>query len=135
MTKILRDQNGSILTETTLILAGIVLPILMAATSINNLLENQNRLELITREASRSFSLSQNNQTGIDAINDLQQRNLQANFPVKIKLICFNGCESGTKFEITGSLNSTILELPLLPDLVLSLNSQLVATIDRFVER
>lgn len=135
MIKNLNDQTGSILTESTLILAGVVLPILIAATSINNLLEDQNRLELTTREASRSFILASSNQSGINAISAVEQRNFQVNFPVKLTLTCFDGCDSGTKFQITGALRSEILDIPLLPDLVLNLNSKLVATIDRFVER
>lgn len=129
------DSRGSVLIETVFVLTGALLPILLVATGLASVMDSQNRLELINREAGRMFMLAASNSGGVAELALLESRHRAAGFPIQLQLRCFQDCAAGTRFELTASQMTTIFDLPFLPDLDLKLRTSLTATIDRFVER
>ncbi len=130
----LNNDAGSMIIELIFVLVGAIMPILLAATSLAQVLEARSRLELITREASRSFALAKTNQAGFSLVDQLQQRQILAT-SVKLELTCEASCVAGSNYQVTGTVKHQVLAIPYLPDITLNLNSTVVAQLDRYLER
>lgn len=135
MTKsLLNNDAGSMLIELVFVLTAAVMPVLLTATSLAQVLEARSRLELLTREASRSFALAKTNQAGLTLLSQLQQQQILA-APVKLELTCEAGCVAGSNYQITGIVKHQVFAIPFLPDLTINLNTKVIAKLDRYLER
>ncbi len=130
----LLNDSGSMLIEFVFILVAAVMPVLLAATSLAQVLEAQSRLELLTREASRSFALAATNQAGQAILAELQQQPI-LDTPVKLKLNCSANCIAGSSFQITGSFRYQVFAIPFLPGIELDLTTTVLAKLDKYLER
>lgn len=129
------NSRGSVLIETVFVITGALLPILLVATGLASVMDSQNRLELINREAGRMFMLAASNSGGATELALLESRHRAAGFPIQLQLRCLQDCAAGTRFELIASQVTTVFDLPFIPDLDLTLRTSLTATIDRYVER
>lgn len=130
----LNNDAGSMLIELVFVLVAAIMPVLLAATSLAQVLEARSRLELLTREASRSFALAKTNQAGLALLGRLQQQQILA-APVKLELSCEAGCVAGSNYQITGTTKHQVFDIPYLSDITLNLNTKVVAKLDRYLER
>lgn len=130
----LKNDAGSMLIELVFVLVAAIMPVLLAATSLAQVLEARSRLELLTREASRSFALAKTNQAGLALLGRLQQQQILAS-PVKLELSCEAGCVAGSNYQITGTTKHQVFDIPYLSDITLNLNTKVMAKLDRYLER
>lgn len=130
----LKNDAGSMLIELVFVLVAAIMPVLLAATSLAQVLEARSRLELLTREASRSFALAKTNQAGLALLGRLQQQQILA-APVKLELSCEAGCVAGSNYQITGTTKHQVFDIPYLSDITLNLNTKVMAKLDRYLER
>lgn len=130
----LNNDAGSMLIELVFVLVAAIMPVLLAATSLAQVLEARSRLELLTREASRSFALAKTNQAGLALLGRLQQQQILA-APVKLELSCEAGCVAGSNYQITGTTKHQVFDIPYLSDITLNLNTKVMAKLDRYLER
>ncbi len=130
----LNNDAGSMLIELVFVLVAAIMPVLLAATSLAQVLEARSRLELLTREASRSFALAKTNQAGLALLGRLQQQPILA-APVKLELSCEAGCVAGSNYQITGTTKHQVFDIPYLSDITLNLNTKVMAKLDRYLER
>jgi hypothetical protein len=132
----IRNQQGSMLVETVLILAGGVLPVMLAATSLAQVLDVNSKLQLVARQGSRSFVLASSNAAGLSAIEAIKvNQQVLFELPLSVKTVCTPSCIAGGEVETTAEVELKLISVPLLPDLKLKLNRKVVATIDKYVER
>lgn len=131
----IKSQSGSMLVESVLMLVGIVMPILITVISLAQVLEAQGRLDLITKEASRTFSLANSNQAGFQALAQLNSQRKIFGLPVDLEISCFQGCIAGSAYQVSGKYVTDVFSLPLLPDLRITLSSSVTSTIDKYIER
>jgi hypothetical protein len=135
MTRRLKGEEGLILTEAVLILIGIILPILFAATTLTNLLNQQNELELLNRQATRLFALAPSNAIGMASVDQLIAEQIEFEEPVIMKVTCSEQCLPGTTYQINSQVKVKIIAIPFIPDLTITLASKSVSLLDRFVSR
>lgn len=121
--------------EAIMLIVGVILPILLTTTAIINILSQQSSLSLLTRQATRSFVLANDNQTGLARLSELATKQTRFDNPVDLKLSCLAQCMPGTHFEVSGKVKSNLIAIPFLPDLEITLRSKAVAILDRFVQR
>ena len=131
---IARSQSGAMLIELVLILVGAVMPVLVAATSLAQVLEAQSRLDLITREASRGYALAANHQQGMAQMLVLQQQPV-LNSPISLTLTCASTCEAGDSYQVSGLVRLELFSVPFLSDITISLSSKVKASLDKYLER
>jgi hypothetical protein len=131
-----RNQNGSILIETVLILAAGVLPVMLAATSLAQVLDANSKLQLVARQASRSFVLANSNTAGLSAIESIRiNQQVLFELPLNVKTVCRPSCIAGAEVETTAEVELKLISVSLLPELKLKLNRKVTAIIDKYVER
>ncbi len=131
---IARSQSGAMLIELVLILVGAVMPVLLAATSLAQVLEAQSRLDLITREASRGYALAADHQQGVTQVMALQQQRV-LNSPISLTLTCASTCEAGDSYQVSGLMRLELFSVPLLSNITISLSSIVKANLDKYLER
>lgn len=134
--KIFRSASGAALVEAVLVLAGVIMPILLAATSLAEVLDARAKLQLAARNASRSFVLADSNTAGFLAVEQLvqSQQNL-FNAPLQIFINCKSNCAAGDVVQASAKVKVTLISVPYMPDLSINLAADITTILDRYIER
>jgi hypothetical protein len=134
--RIIINQRGSMLVETILVLAAGVLPVMLAGTSLAQILDTNSKLQLVARQASRSFVLAGSNAAGLSAVETLRiNQQILFALPLSVKTVCIPSCIAGGEIVATAAVELKLISVPLLPDFNLKLDRKVIATIDKYVER
>lgn len=134
--RFLRSTNGSVLVETVLVLTGVIMPILLAATSLAEVLDARAKLHLVARNAARSFVLADSNSAGYLAVEQLTETHQNLfNTPLQIVINCQSNCAAGSEVKTRAKVRLTLISIPFMPDLNLNLAADITTILDKYIER
>jgi hypothetical protein len=127
-------DKGNILLEVILVVAGVIMPVLMGATTLFEILQIQSELDIATSRASRTFVLAESNQEGMNEVKEImQQFNYNTSKKSQFEIKCSpRECVPGSNVRIVAQVKVSLIDLPGMPMGQLEVISSSSSTIDAF---